>query len=161
MNTAVEIDYQVEPTCSRLAYIPDEPQVNLWLRCVLGSIGYEKPAQLSVCIVDRQEITALNSQYRKQNKATNVLSFPYEPLPGVDIPLLGDVVICAEVVNEEAHEQGKNAEQHWAHMIVHGALHLLGYDHINDKDAQNMEAMEIRILSQLGFPNPYGELNTL
>jgi len=141
--------------------MPDEQQVNSWLRCVLESVGYEKPAQLSVCIVGRQEITALNSQYRKKNKATNVLSFPYEPLPGVDIPLLGDVVICAEVVNDEAREQGKNTEQHWAHMIVHGALHLLGYDHINDKDAQHMEAMEIRILSQLGFSNPYGELNTL
>jgi len=161
LNTAVEIDYQVESTCSQAAYMPDEQQVNSWLRCVLESVGYEKPAQLSVCIVGRQEITALNSQYRKKNKATNVLSFPYEPLPGVDIPLLGDVVICAEVVNDEAREQGKNTEQHWAHMIVHGALHLLGYDHINDKDAQHMEAMEIRILSQLGFSNPYGELNTL
>ena len=161
MNVAIEIDYQVESTCSHAAYMPDEQQVNSWLRCVLESVGYEKPAQLSVCIVGRQEITTLNSQYRKKNKSTNVLSFPYEPLPGVDIPLLGDVVICAEVVNDEAREQGKNAEQHWAHIIVHGALHLLGYDHIDDKDARYMEAMEIRILSQLGFPNPYGELNTL
>ena len=161
MNAAIEIDYQVEPTCSQAVYVPEEQQVNAWLRCVLEAVAYEKPVQLSVCIVDRQEITTLNSQYRKKNKATNVLSFPYEPLPGVDIPLLGDVVVCAEVVNDEAHEQGKTAEQHWAHMIVHGALHLLGYDHIDDMDARQMEAMEVRILSQLGFPNPYGELNTL
>ena len=109
----------------------------------------------------REEITALNSQYRKKNRATNVLSFPYEPLPGVAIPLLGDVVICAEVVNDEALAQGKTAEQHWAHMIVHGALHLLGYDHVDENDAQHMESMEIQILSQLGIPDPYGELNTL
>lgn len=141
--------------------MPDEQEVNSWLRCVLEAVGYENPAQFSVCIVDREEITTLNSQYRKKNKATNVLSFPYEPLPGVDIPLLGDVVICAEVVNDEARAQGKTAQQHWAHMVVHGALHLLGYDHIDDKDAQQMETMEIRILSQLGFPNPYGELNIL
>ncbi|WP_455221604.1 rRNA maturation RNase YbeY [Kaarinaea lacus] len=160
MNAAVELDYQVEPACSLATYMPDEQAVNLWLQCVLGLVNYDKPVQFSVYIVSEKEITTLNSQYRHKNQATNVLSFPYEALPGVDVPLLGDIVICADVVNKEAREQNKNAEQHWAHMIVHGALHLLGYDHIDDRDAQQMETMEIRILSQLGFSNPYGELNT-
>lgn len=157
MNAAVEIDYQVEAACPADLYIPDEQAVNHWINCVMVSLNYEKPAQVSVCIVNEQEITALNSRYRKKNRATNVLSFPFEPLPGVDVPLLGDVVVCAEVVDEEAREQGKSSEQHWAHIIVHGVLHLLGYDHIDETDAQAMEALEIRILSQLGFPNPYGE----
>ncbi|WP_455208210.1 rRNA maturation RNase YbeY [Kaarinaea lacus] len=159
MNTAIEIDYQVEPEFTIAAYIPDEQNVNSWIKSVLAMVGYEKPAQVSVCVVDRQEITALNSQFRKKNQATNVLSFPYEALPGVDVPLLGDIVICADVVNEESREQGKTAEQHWAHMIVHGVLHLLGHDHIDDADAQLMEALEIKILAQLGYSNPYGELD--
>jgi probable rRNA maturation factor len=157
LNAAIEIDYQVEPSCSVAAYVPDEQAVNKWINCALESASYEKPAQVSVCIVSEREITALNSRYRKKNQATNVLSFPFEPLPGVDVPLLGDVVVCAEVVNDEAREQGKSAEQHWAHMIVHGVLHLLGYDHLDEADAQTMETMEIKILSQLGFSNPYGE----
>ena len=160
MNAAVELDYQIEPACSRESYMPDEQEVNTWLQCVLEQVHCDTPAQFSVYIVSEQEITALNSQYRHKNRATNVLSFPYQALPGVDVPLLGDIVICADVVNKEALEQDKSAEQHWAHMIVHGALHLLGYDHMDDQDAQQMETMEIRILSQLGFSNPYGELNT-
>jgi len=140
--------------------MPDEQAVNAWLQCVLEMVHCDTPSQFSVYIVSEQEITALNSQYRHKDGATNVLSFPYEALPGVDVPLLGDIVICADVVNKEALEQCKSAEQHWAHMVVHGALHLLGYDHVDDQDAQQMETMEIRILSQLGFSNPYGELNT-
>jgi probable rRNA maturation factor len=161
LNAAIEIDFQVESGFAAAAYVPDGPAVNSWIKCALTMAGYAKPAQVSVCVVDKREITALNSQYRKKNQATNVLSFPFEPMPGVDAPLLGDIAVCAEVINEEAREQNKTAEQHWAHMIVHGVLHLLGFDHINDNDAQQMEAMEIRILEQLGFCNPYEEINHL
>ena len=161
MNAAIEIDYLVAADFSAAGYVPNAQAINRWVECALEFAAYKNPAQVSVCVVDKQEITALNNQYRKKNYATNVLSFPYEPMPGVDVPLLGDIAVCAEVINEEAREQRKTAEQHWAHMIVHGVLHLLGYDHIDDKDAQQMEAMEIRILEQLGFTDPYGEINNL
>ncbi len=161
MNAAIEIDFQVVSGFDAAAYVPGEQDVNSWIKCALAMAGYAQPAQVSVCVVDRQEITALNRQYRKKNQATNVLSFPYEPMPGVDVPLLGDIAVCAEVINEEAREQHKTAGQHWAHIIVHGVLHLLGFDHINDNDAQQMEAMEVRILEQLGFSNPYEEINNL
>lgn len=114
-------------------------------------------AEVTIRIVDKDEIKALNSTYRHKNKPTNVLSFPFE-MPedvDIDIPILGDIIICAEVIIEEAQEQGKSANAHWAHMTVHGILHLLGYDHENNEDAEKMEAEEIGILKELGFDNPY------
>lgn len=114
-------------------------------------------AELTCRIVDSEEMTALNSTYRKKQGPTNVLSFPAD-LPAEiaeEIPLLGDIVICADVVNREAQEQGKTKESHWAHMVVHGIYHLLGYDHQTDKEAEEMEGLEIITLKQLGFGNPY------
>lgn len=111
-------------------------------------------AQLSVRIVDEAESAALNERYRGRCGATNVLSFP----AGVDLPGLwvaGDLAICAAVVEREAHAQGKTPPAHWAHMVVHGILHLHGFDHIEDDDARTMEAMERRILAQLGHADPY------
>jgi len=160
LSAVFEVDYQVKSDVPANVYVPDELLVCSWVEAVLGIIGHDKPVQVSVCVTSKQEITALNEKYRKMNKATNVLSFPYEPMPGVDISLLGDIVICAEVVNEEAQLQSKSLQQHWAHMIVHGALHLFGYDHIHDTDAQQMESVEIKILLKLGFSNPYGDTNT-
>ncbi|OZB41718.1 MAG: rRNA maturation RNase YbeY, partial [Alishewanella sp. 34-51-39] len=101
------------------------------------------------------ESQQLNLQYRGKDKATNVLSFPFQCPPGIELPLLGDLVICAGVVRAEAAEQNKPLAAHWAHMVVHGCLHLLGFDHINDADAEQMEAEEIQILQQLGISNPY------
>lgn len=114
-------------------------------------------AELTIRIVDEQEITELNSTYRHKNKPTNVLSFPFDiPKEMEDeIPLLGDIVICASVIEAEAIAQDKPLEAHWAHMVVHGVLHLLGYDHEKDDEAEIMEAEEIMILKQLGFNNPY------
>jgi len=156
----IEVDYQVGSNVPANVYVPDEQLVTSWIEAVLEVVSHDKPVQVSVRIVNKQEITTLNGKYRNMNKTTNVLSFPYEAMPGVELPLLGDIVVCAEVVNEEAQQQGKSLPQHWAHMIVHGALHLLGYDHIDDTEAQQMESVEIKVLSILGFSNPYGEINT-
>ena len=113
--------------------------------------------EITIRIVSRDEITLLNATYRKKNKPTNVLSFPFDMPKELndEIPLLGDIVICADVVNQEARDEGKEQNAHWAHMIIHGTLHLLGYDHENDDDATRMESEEILLLQQLGFNNPY------
>lgn len=114
-------------------------------------------AELNIRIVGLSEMTELNTTYRQKKGPTNILSFPFDAPPDIDfeIPILGDLVICADVVNQEALEQNKTKEAHWAHMVVHGVLHLLGYDHENDQDAEKMESLEITILETLNFPNPY------
>jgi len=115
----------------------------------------EDPSEVTIRIVGTEESQALNHQYRDRDYPTNVLSFPFEAPAGITVPLAGDLVICAPVVEKEAREQQKALEAHWAHMVVHGLLHLQGYDHIDDEDAEAMEALEIRLLAQLGFGNPY------
>jgi probable rRNA maturation factor len=117
--------------------------------------GRRDRAGVLVRIVDEPESRALNLQYRGIDKPTNVLSFPFEAPPQVRSRHIGDLVICAPVVEREAAEQGKPLEAHWAHMVVHGVLHLLGHDHATDADAETMEGLEIAILGRLGFPNPY------
>ncbi|MFZ2315325.1 MAG: rRNA maturation RNase YbeY [Gammaproteobacteria bacterium] len=114
-------------------------------------------AELNIRIVSIPEMTELNTTYRHKTGPTNVLSFPFDMPDGIelDLPILGDLVICADVVNQEALDQGKTREAHWAHMVVHGVLHLLGYDHENDQDAELMESIEITIMDKLKFPNPY------
>jgi probable rRNA maturation factor len=116
-------------------------------------------ALVTLRVAEADEVQGLNRDYRGKDKPTNVLSFPSE-LPAellseLDEPELGDIIICAEVVAAEAAEQGKSLAAHWAHMVVHGMLHLQGYDHIEDADAEKMEALEVEILSGLGFANPY------
>jgi probable rRNA maturation factor len=126
-------------------------------RWLMAALKPQAPhtAELCVQIVSAAEMTALNSQFRQQPYATNVLSFPAEVPEFIDLPLLGDIVICAEVVNREAREQHKTRDAHWAHMLVHGGLHLLGYDHLEDADAEVMEALETDIITGFGFPPPY------
>ncbi len=121
---------------------------------LLPEINIQQPS-LSLRIVDEEEMQALNQQFRNKNQPTNVLSFSCELPPGVELELLGDIVICAPVVVREAQEQSKDQMAHWAHMVIHGCLHLLGYDHIDDADAEVMEALETAILKELAYPAPY------
>ncbi|MFN2329109.1 MAG: rRNA maturation RNase YbeY [Chromatocurvus sp.] len=143
----------VQTACSDPA--PEESELRRWLDCTLTEAGYTRVAEISLRLTDEAEMAALNSRYRQRDGATNVLSFPADLPPGLELPLLGDIVICAPVVLREASEQGKPALNHWAHMAVHGCLHLLGYDHIEAADAEIMEALETRILDVLGLPCPY------
>lgn len=135
--------------------VPDEARLHAWAAAALA--GKIEDAELVVRVVDEDESRELNATYRGKDKPTNVLSFPFEVPPDVPCAHLGDLVICAAVVEREAAEQGKPLDAHWAHMVVHGTLHLLGYDHIEDGEAETMEAEEIRILRQLGYADPYDE----
>lgn len=136
--------------------IPSDAVLKMWANEALENPG---DVQVSLIIVDKAESQRLNNEFRSKDKPTNVLSFPMEMptelLESVDQLMLGDLVICAAVVEAEAQQQNKLADAHWAHMIVHGMLHLQGFDHIDDNDADEMEAKEIQLLKQLGFDNPY------
>ncbi|WP_372748874.1 rRNA maturation RNase YbeY [Litorivivens sp.] len=144
------VDLQNASSASALPQIADFER---WVHAALS--GQRDEAEVSIRVVDEAESAELNHQYRQQNKPTNVLSFPADLPPELGLPLLGDLVICASVVEREATEQCKTAPAHWAHMVVHGTLHLIGYDHIDDTQAQEMEALEIDILERLEFANPY------
>lgn len=117
--------------------------------------GRKTEGEVCICIVSPEESQQLNNDYRGKDKPTNVLSFPFEAPPEIPVSLLGDLAICADVVASEAQEQGKPLRNHWAHMTIHGVLHLIGYDHIKDADAEAMEALEVEILASLDIPNPY------
>ena len=147
---SIILDLQLASTASDL---PTESQIQQWLDAAI--LPFQAEAEVTVRIVDEAESQQLNFDYREKNKPTNVLSFPFECPPGIELPLLGDLVICAQVVAKEAAEQNKTLTAHWAHMVVHGSLHLLGFDHINEEDATEMEAEEIQILAELGFADPY------
>lgn len=133
--------------------VPEDGQFRRWAEAA----ARREDAEVAIRIVDEAESAELNAAYRHKSGPTNVLSFPFEVPEGVPNALLGDLVICAGVVEREAGEQGKPLEAHWAHMVVHGLLHLQGYDHVEDSEAEAMEAEEIAILSGLEFPNPYEE----
>jgi probable rRNA maturation factor len=137
------------------AGLPSPASFRQWVAAALRGARRRKPAEVAIRIVDTDEGQALNRDYRGKDYATNVLSFPAELPPGVDLPLIGDLAICAPVVAREANEQGKKPRDHWAHLTVHGTLHLLGYDHIENAQAEAMEALETRILAGLGIADPY------
>ena len=150
------IDYQqaYEGEEAILADIPTSSELERWANVVLAYEGVSEQ-EITVRFTDEVESQALNFEYRGKEKPTNVLSFPFEAPPGIEMNLLGDLVICAPVISREAKEQQKAVVNHYAHMTVHGLLHLMGYDHIEDADAEEMESKEIEILAQLGIDDPY------
>lgn len=148
MSVTLDVQYEVEAG-------PDEDDIRRWIEAVLAAEAETAKVELTVRIVDEAEMAELNARYRHKTGPTNILSFPFEAPPGVELNLLGDLVIAAPVVQREAREQGKTETAHWAHMVVHGTLHLLGYDHLKPAEAEDMEAREINILHELGFSNPY------
>ena len=145
-----ELDVQYASACQNL---PRVSEIGRWAEAALEDM--DSDVGLSVRIVDEPESADLNRQYRNKSGPTNVLSFPFEDPPGVDSDILGDLIICAPVVHREAQEQNKPERAHWAHMVIHGIMHLRGYDHIDDEDAKRMETEEGMILSRLGFDDPY------
>ncbi|OED48645.1 rRNA maturation RNase YbeY [Endozoicomonas sp. (ex Bugula neritina AB1)] len=152
MTAKVMIDIQIASTSSSL---PDTEDFQRWAEAAVG--GHRTEAEISLLIVDAEEGAELNQQWRHKQGPTNVLSFPSDLPAELELPLLGDLVVCAPVVEREASVQNKTLQAHWAHMIVHGTLHLLGYDHIEDNNAEEMEALETVIIQNLGFPDPYKE----
>lgn len=137
------------------ADLPGETDLARWVATTLAHHGDDPRYELTIRLVDDDESRTLNRDYRGKDAPTNVLSFPFEPPPGIELPLLGDLVICHAVVAREAAEQGKSLAHHYAHMVVHGTLHLLGYDHIEDDEAEEMERLEGEILAAVGIPDPY------
>jgi probable rRNA maturation factor len=137
------------------AGLPSAASFRRWVEAALHGAKRRKPAELAIRIVDADEGRALNRDYRGKDYATNVLSFPAELPPGVTLPLIGDLAICVPVVLREATEQHKLPRDHWAHLTIHGVLHLLSYDHTEDVEAEVMEALETRILAGLGIADPY------
>lgn len=148
----IELDLQLASE----AQAPSQADFQRW--CELALRQRSADSELTIRVVDEAEGRELNRTWRHKDYATNVLSFPADVPDGIlDIPLLGDLVICAPVVEREAAEQGKPSRAHWAHLVIHGCLHLLGYDHIEDDEAEEMEALERELLAELGHPDPYAE----
>jgi probable rRNA maturation factor len=143
---------------------PGTADITAWTNAALGRRARNR--EIGVRVVGRAESRRLNARYRGKNYPTNVLSFPASPLPespaaAVEPQPLGDLVICPQVLRAEAHEQRKSLRAHWAHLVVHGALHLIGYDHERAADARRMERREIAVLRRLGFMNPYRSSRSL
>ncbi len=151
---ALDIHVQNVSSCES---VPSPEKLTTWVRCAFGN---NRRGELTVRIVDEPEGVELNERYRHAQGATNVLAFPVDEsvLPAMDeLPLVGELVICAPVLEREACAQGKTLEAHWAHISIHGALHLLDFDHGGDEEAAVMEAREIELLESLGFGNPYAD----
>jgi len=145
----IEVEVQRETSNSS---VPSDQQFEQWAAAALQGHG---ESELVIRVVDQEESRRLNEQFAKRNKATNVLSFPAGLPPSIDLALLGDIVICAPLVEREAEQQNKSIVAHWAHLTVHGILHLLGHDHQSDQEAANMETLETSLVQSFGFPDPY------
>lgn len=145
------VDVDLQNACDSDS-VPADADLRQWAGAGWQGQG---DTEITLRVVDETESAELNSRYRGRDYPTNVLSFPFEVPEGVELDLLGDLVICAEVVRREAEEQRKTLQAHWAQMVIHGMLHLQGYDHQNDQEAEIMEGLEVRLLGELGFPDPY------
>lgn len=146
------LEFQIVSESTR---VPEEQQFQYWVDSVLSTDAED--SEVVIRVVDEEEMTRFNEQYRDKKGVTNILSFSYEAPAGFESALLGDLLLCAPVIETEALLQNKSLNHHWAHMIVHGILHLLGYDHVDDADATEMEAKEIEILKTIKIKNPYQE----
>lgn len=146
------VDIQIE---SQSHYLPTPEQFQRWVDTILKNS--EEDSEIVIRIVDEPEMIQFNEQYRQKKGTTNILSFPFDAPDEIESILLGDLLICAPVIEQEAQLQNKKLEHHWSHMIIHGILHLLGYDHIDNDEAKEMEALEINILSAMNIANPYQE----
>lgn len=136
--------------------VPDPLRFARWVEAALDRLGVGE-VELAVRVVGSEEMAALNGRYRNRPRPTNVLSFPAELPPEITPRFLGDLAVCAPLVAEEARAQGKDPDAHWAHLVVHGTLHLLGYDHQDEAEAARMETLETEILTALGYSPPYGD----
>lgn len=154
MTVTVHIDYATSQDCPRAAAF------QRWIEEALRVAQHHQPAELSILINKAEAMATLNQRYRNKTGPTNVLSFPVSTPFGVDTPLLGDIVICADVVELEAQQQNKHKIDHWAHLTIHGVLHLLGHDHLNTQEAAAMEALEIAALKALTINNPYHAIDS-
>lgn len=152
MSPAAIVDRQLAATGRN---VPEQERLEAWVAAVLSRFPEETRHEVTVRFVDVEEGQALNRDYRGYDKPTNVLSFPFEAPPGVALPLLGDLVLCHPVVMREADEQGKRLVDHYGHLVVHGILHLLGHDHLEEEEAEEMERLEREILQDFAIADPY------
>jgi len=165
-RVVVDVQLALDETSS--VEVPENKQIQQWAAAAIKAArnednqGKNQNTQMTVRIVEEAEISQLNEDFRHKTGATNVLSFPFVLPPGIpeneSAQPLGDLVVCAAVVNKEAKEQLKNNSAHWAHIVIHGTLHLLGLDHQNKKEAYDMESLETNTMFELGFPDPYKEI---
>jgi len=151
MSNHVDLQIACEET-----KLPSLELFQRWVDITLATVT-DQVFELTIRLVTIEESQQLNKQYRGKDKPTNVLSFPFEVPDGVELNLLGDLIICIEVMKQEAQEQNKALFDHWAHLVIHGCLHLVGFDHISETEALEMESIEIAILEKLGINNPYLE----
>ncbi len=150
MSAIIDLQIACQPNQS----IPSQEDIQRWADLAL-TVSNDSEREITVRLVDTGESQQLNGEYRDKPKPTNVLSFPFECPPQIELPLLGDLVICPVVVEAEAVEQSKQLQHHYAHLVIHGVLHLLGYDHIDPVQADEMESIETRLLAKLGIDDPY------
>ncbi|MFQ3787712.1 rRNA maturation RNase YbeY [Halomonas sp. A29] len=152
MSPAPIVDFQLATAGDVL---PGQAELEAWVSAVLTRFPQEARHEVTIRIVDTEEGQALNRDYRGHDRPTNVLSFPFETPPGLELPLLGDLVLCHPVVEREAREQAKRLGDHYAHLVIHGMLHLLGHDHLEEDEAEVMERLEREILADFSIADPY------
>lgn len=155
MSIELSVDYQLAEDLEPSTELPTSSQVVAWIQGALAHIDYRQSVEVCLRVVTEQESQSLNYTYRNKDSATNVLSFESDIPDYIESSHIGDLVICASVVEHEAKTQQKLSVNHWAHMCVHGLLHLLGHDHVAETDALHMESLETAILAELGIGDPY------